>query len=138
MTDASKFFSNMSPKQPAAAPQFTDSVLQTQAERLYGAVMGKPAPAVGQGLYPTMPDPEEVEPIDVEVSTTPAAEKLFGNSAPGEYVWTVPEDLAHLGLVPDEKAASQFTILAKSMNLSQSKATELLHLHLRSVHGGGK
>lgn len=66
------------------------------------------------------------------------ANKLFGDGPPDKYLFTVPQDLSHLGLVHDEAKHSEFSVLAKSMGLSQARAQELVNHHLRAAYGGKK
>ena len=65
------------------------------------------------------------------------ASRLYVESVPDKYdLFTVPEDLKHLNLAHDEPRFQEFSATARQMGLSQSKAQELVNLHLRHAYGG--
>ncbi len=68
----------------------------------------------------------------------PIATRMYPVGVPAQYVFTVPNDLKHLGLVHDEESHKTFSDTARKMGLSQEKAQELVDLHLRKAYGGKK
>lgn len=80
----------------------------------------------------TPPQPSE-PPAKVPTPDEVAAERMFGQSPPAEYVFTAPKGLEHL--VPDPEAHAEFSRMARDMGLSNAKAQQLLEVHLKRIHG---
>lgn len=105
----------------------------SNADVFYGTSSSTPAPPP-QALPPAATDaPGNADVFYGKPSQAP--EVLLFDDAPEEYVFTAPEDLAHLGLVHDEEMHQEYSALARSMNLDQVSAQKLLDLHLRKVYG---
>lgn len=152
MIDPAKMFPNthaeptVQTPHPSGSEHLTEDTDAGRANRMFpNTLQGHTAPAKepdpvprrvdeSQGLaarmFPATKDKETPEARSEQVES-----HLLDAPPPAEYVWEVPEDLAHLGLVPDPTAAAEFSKLARGMGLSQAKATQLLHHHLRSIHG---
>lgn len=107
-------------------------------------IAAKLFPNTGAASNPTPAAPLEASKPTIEQDPKPAedlAARLFPHTddgVPEAYKFSVPEDLAHLGLVHDEARYQEFSTLAKSMGLSQSRAQALVEHHLRAAYGGGK